>query len=163
MDSKKPVRAGTRASRTALAVAVTMTVCWSSGALGRTQPGPDCGVGAGLEEIRAPAGTLVLTPVDHVPTETDTSELASVELDTATDDNVAPLLDLSPQINETSREIFDEGSDDSRAQELTTSPIAESDEVKNLSELSDESTPVEATVEEDDLPLLRRQMYRIDI
>lgn len=164
MDSKTPVSTETRAARAALGVVIVATACWSSSALGRTQPGTDCG--SSLQALAAPIDTLVLTPVDHVPTEPGVSELDAINLEDATSDTGTPHLNLTPRVNDTLREIFDgdpDRSGDQAVQDVVTSPVAEFEDIENLSELPKNTSPVDSAVEDDDLPLLRRQMYRIDI
>ena len=168
MESKKPARSGTRARQATLAVAMITSACWSANAVARTQSEADCGARASLESITIadPVESLVLVPVDHVPTETDVSDIEAIHLQKATGDTGTPLLNLTPHVNNTLREVFGgdtEEVDETTINEVSSSPVAEHDDVKNLSELVDESTTDEAPGEDDDLALLRRQMYRIDI
>ena len=163
MDSRKPVSSETRARRAALVAAAAATAIWSGSALGRTQPDGDCIPADSLQGLNAPIESLQLEPVDHVPTEPAVPELADIDLESVTGDIGTPLLKLEPKVSEALREIFEAGQDDSAIPELATSPVADSDDVMNLSELNDDATPVDSEVEEDELSLLRRQMYRIDI
>ena len=165
MDSKKPVRNGTRARRAALVAAAAATAIWSGGALGRTQTdGPDCdrNPAASLQALNPPIEVLVLKPVDHVPTDSDVSEISDIDLENVAGDTGTPLLKLEPQVSEALREIFD-AEQDAGTPEIATSPVADYEDVKNLSELNEDAAPGDAEVEENELSLLRRQMYRIDI
>lgn len=163
MDSKKPGRTETRARRAALVAAAAATAIWSSGALGRTQPEGDCIPADTLQGLNAPIESLILEPVDHVPTEAVVPEIADIDLESVTSDIGTPLLKLEPEVSKALRDVFDAGQDDLAIPEVATSPVADSDDVKNLSELNDDVTPADSEVEEDELSLLRRQMYRIDI
>jgi hypothetical protein len=166
VDVKKPARHGTRAAHTTLLITIAATACWSSAALARTQPDPDCGVDASPETLADPVESLILKRVDHVPVEQEVSELEAINLERATGDTGTPLLNLAPRFNDTLREVFGKEAsqeDESEATDVATSPVAEYEDVKNLSELTEEATPIDSTTEEDHLPLLRRQMYRIDI
>ncbi len=166
MDSKNAVSNGTRVRQATIAATLVITACWSAGALGRTQPEADCAADANLYTLSDPADSLVLVPVDHVPTMTDVSDIEAIHLEQATGDTGTPLLNLAPRVNDTLREVFaDDGVQDapSRQSDVSSSPVAEHEEVKNLSELADETSSTDAASEEDDLPLLQRQMYRIDI
>ena len=98
-----------------------------------------------------------------MPTEPAVPELADIDLESVASDVGTPLLKLEPKVSEALREIFDAGQDEATIQEVATSPVADSDDIKNLSELNDDATPADSEVEEDELSLLRRQMYRIDI
>jgi hypothetical protein len=66
------------------------------------------------------------------------------------------------------RDIFEATRETEVAQtatpEASSSPIAETEELPDISELPDNVSPVTTPGDEDiDLPLLQRQMYRIDI
>lgn len=163
MDSRKPVRGETRARRTALVAAAAATAIWSGNALGRTQPDADCNPADTLYGLNAPVESLVIKPADHVPTVRDTAEIADIDFEKVTSDIGTPLLKLEPQVNEALQEIFDAEQDDLAMPDVSTSPVADFDDVKSLSELNEKSAPADADVEQDELSLLRRQMYRIDI
>ena len=163
MDSKKPGRTETRAGRAALIAAAAATAIWSSSALGRTQPDGDCIPADTLQGLNVPVEALVVEPVDHVPTDGVVPEVADIDLEHVTSDVGTPLLKLEPKVSKALREIFAAEQNDLAIPEVSTSPVADSDEVRNLCELNDEATPADSDVEEDELSLLRRQMYRIDI
>lgn len=166
MESDKAVRNGTRVRQATIAAALVATACWSPVALGRTQPDTDCAAGASLDALSDPAESLVLVPVDHVPTVADVSKIESIHLEKATSDTGTPLLNLAPRVNDTLREVFDGDSAQggpSQQPDVSSSPVADHEDVKNLSEITDEARSADDALEGADLPLLRRQMYRIDI
>ena len=166
MDSKKPAGNETRVRRTALVTIIALTAAWSSTALSRTQPATGCDTGNDPLNLPAPVDALVLNTVDHVPTEQDVSDVDSIDIKRVTSDNGAPILNLAPHVNATMHDVFDEdgaASVDEASLEIPISPIAESEELPELSELPNTGTPDGVSAEESDLPLLERQMYRIDI
>ncbi len=166
MESKKAVSKGTRGRQATISAVLVATACWSAGALGRTQPDADCATGTGLDALSDPVDSLVLAPVDHVPTITDIAEIEAIHLEKATGDTGTPLLNLTPQVSDTLREVFAGDSQQeagSQPPEVSSSPVAEHEDIKNLSDMADEARSADTVPEEDDLPLLRRQMYRIDI
>ncbi|MDH3439660.1 MAG: hypothetical protein OEM63_02825 [Gammaproteobacteria bacterium] len=166
MDSIKPSGNETRVRRTALVIGIALAAAWSGTALSRTQPAADCGAGSDLLNLSAPVETLVLDTVDHVPTEPDVLDLDSIDIKGVTSDSGAPTLNLAPRFNDTMHDIFDEDSAasvDDTSLEIPVSPIAESEEIPDLSELPESGSADGVSTEESDLPLLERQMYRIDI
>jgi len=145
---------------------IALTAVWSSNALSRTQPAAECDEGTELQTLTAPVESLVLTRVDHVPTEQDVSDLKSIDIEKVSRDTGTPLLDLAPRVNDALRGIFDDNGEnlvDGTSLEISVAPIAESEDVPDLSELADDTAPDGASLEDSDLPLLERQMYRIDI
>jgi len=166
VDVRKPVASRNRATPAALLIAFVVSVCWSGATLARTQPESESGVETSLDGIAGPV-SLVVKTVDHVPVEQEVSDLEDINIERATGDTGTPLFNLTPRFNETLREVFgrDEADQegDSQATDVATSPLAEYEDIKGPSELADDVAPVDSNTEEDDLPLLRRQMYRIDI
>lgn len=166
MDSKKPSGNEARVRRIALATVIALTAAWSSNALSRTQPAANCDTGHDLQNLTAPVDTVILQRVDHVPIEQDGSDLQSMDIDRVSGDTSTPLLNLAPHVNETLQGIFeDDGSAllEETTLEIQVSPVAESEEIPDLSELPDDGVADGTVVEDSDLPLLERQMYRIDI
>lgn len=166
MDSKKPSGNEARIRRIALATVIALTAAWSGNALSRTQPATNCDAGHDLQDLTAPVNNFVLKPVDHVPTEQGVSDLKSIDIDRVAGDTGTPLLNLAPHVNDTLQAIFeDDGSSllEEASLEIQVAPIAESEEIPDLSELPDTDTPEGTSEKESDLPLLERQMYRIDI
>ena len=166
MDSNSPPGNETRVRRAALVTVIALTAAWSSVALSRTQPAPDCDGGNDIKHLSAPAPALVLDTVDHVPIEPAAADLDSIDIENVARDTGTPLLNLAPGVNDAMREIFDGDNAaliDAAALEIPVSPIAESEETPDLSELPDNGTTDGAPAEESDLPLLERRMYRIDI
>jgi hypothetical protein len=169
VDLKKPSRAGTRPTPlAAVASMLALAACWSSAAYSRTPNDADCDeVAKSLQSLDAASETLTLTRVDHVPIPADSSRLAA-EPAAASGDHATPLLDLTPRAADALRDIFEATRETEVAQtatpEASSSPIAETEELPDISELPDNVSPVTTPGDEDiDLPLLQRQMYRIDI
>ena len=85
---------------------------------------------------------------------------------TVSGDSATPLLYLTPRVNNALRDIFANGpeldiaADQSR---FPSSPIAETEDPADMSELTEDALPTIEVKEEIDLPLLQRQMYRTDI
>lgn len=166
MDSNSPSGNETRVRRAALVVIIALTAAWSSSALSRTQPATGCDGRHDLQHLSAPMDALVLDTVDHVPTEPSVSDLDSLDIETVARDPGTPLLTLAPNVNAAMRDIFETGNAaaaDETSPEIPVSPVAESEEIPDLSELPETGTTDGVPEGESDLPLLERRMYRIDI
>jgi hypothetical protein len=166
LDSKQPSGNEARIKRIALASVLALTTAWSSNALSRTQPAAECAADVDLQTLTAPIEPLVLKKVDHVPTETDVASVDSIDIERVTADTSTPLLNLAPRTDEAIRSIFADDSAElakETAGKIQVSPVAESEPVPDLSELPDDGSGEDVSVDESDLPLLERQMYRIDI
>jgi hypothetical protein len=134
--------------------------------MGRTQAEADCNeVARDLQRLEAPTEPLAITRVDHVTIEPNAADLASSEPEEIEDDTATPLLKLAPRVSNALRDIFDEQDRVTEASlEFQASPLAESEEIPDISELPVENSPESQNEDEIELPsLLQRQMYRIDI
>ena len=154
--------------RTVLALAATLAAFWSGAAFARTQAAPDCAEMAKyLESLDTPPRTLAVNDVDHVVVQRDgTAQLEDDGVDVSTIDLSTPHLKLGPRVSNALQDIFGHGgkaSFDKALGEVTVSPVAETEDVPELSELSVEPDTAGEADEEIDLPLLQRQMYRTDI
>lgn len=166
MDSNLPSGNETRVRRAALVTIIALSAAWSSAALSRTQPATDCNGENDLQTLSAPVDALVLDTVDHVPTEPNVSDLDGVDIDTVARVPGTPLLNLAPSVNIAIRDIFEADNAapaDETSLEIPVSPVAESEELPDLSELPETATNDGVAEEESGLPLLERRMYRIDI
>jgi len=168
VDSKSAQQSDTGTGYIAVMATLLLAVCWSASALGRTHGEVDCNDAARrLQEPGTPVESLALRQVDHVLAEPDVD---AFELKTAADNVATPLLDLKPSVTSSLHDIFDDNrhaamTDTVRA--IPASPLAESgksEEVPDIAELPGETEPsFQQLEEENDLPLLQREMYRIDI
>lgn len=163
MDSKSPPKG--RTGSTALSAALLMIVAtsWSGTALARTQTESDCDrVARALNALDAPAETLGIRSVDHVPIQSESAALDEIDLD---EEPTAPMLRLAPRVSNALRNVFDDGeviSVDDTTIEIAVSPVAEREDVKDSSDLITDDAGSD-TEQDDDLPLLQRRMYRTDI
>ena len=161
MDSTHPTR---ERSRALLAASLALALFWSGSSHARTQPETDCtDVAKRLQSLETPADVLATTPIDHVPVLTDAPILAET---VDADDMPTPLISLAPRAESALRDIFD----DTEALEADvvpvvapSSPVAESEDLPDISELPDNVTPMTSGDDEIDLPMLQRRMFRIDI
>ncbi len=168
MDVKYPSRDSNKRMRfAAVAATIALTTCWSSGAYSRTQSDVDCAeVAHNLQSLEIPVKSLSLETVDHVPLINDATAFEAIETDITSTDSAAPLLDLTPRAENALRYIFDDSQQiraTDTAVEISSSPIAETDEIPDISELPRKAVPESVIDEDSDLPLLQRQMYRTDI
>lgn len=159
MDSTHPRR---ERSRALLAASLALALFWSGSSQARTQPETDCtDVAKRLQSLETPADVLATTPIDHVPVLTDTPVLAET---VDADEMPTPLISLAPRAESALRDIFDDAEAADVVPVVTpSSPVAESEDLPDLSELPDNVAPVTTGDDEIDLPMLQRRMFRIDI
>ena len=164
MEDKNPSREG-QLTRNVSIVAITAALAlgFSSAAHSRTQNDVDCFTKAN-ESLPE---TLTISPIDHMPIPNVTTVSAPAAADVAEEEDAsAPLLDLTPRAESTLRDVFeavDYVEPAEAVSELPLSPIAETEELPDVSELPDNVTPVAPIDSDIDLPMLQRQMFRTDI
>lgn len=169
MDSQNPSKGRSRRVALAMSAVALLNAAWSGAALGRTQTESECDrTQRDSETFGAPEIVLQVSSVDHVAIRSDAAAMESSDLESAGDDAAAtPLLRLAPRVSSALRDVFDEGpaTDVVEAtQNVPASPVAESEDVKDVPEsLQDETVPASGQDEDIDLPLLQRRMYRTDI
>lgn len=165
MDSKNPTKGSTW--KVAIGAAVVLAACWSTSAGARTQAESDCNeIARDLQKLEAPVEPLTITNVDHVTIAPNAADLANSEPEASSgDESATPLLKLTPRVNNALRDIFDERREaEETSLELPTSPLAETEEIPDISELPDDSAPASQGEDEIELPsLLQRRMFRTDI
>jgi hypothetical protein len=153
----------------AIAMAGFAALCagWSASAVSATTTEVECdGISADLRTLETPLEAFTVRPVDHVSIDTDpTSNIASLDIAAASSESSAPFLYLTPRVASVLRNIFEatrEFGDEDRRQDVSSSPIAESDSISDVMKLIDESSPA-VPVETMNLPLFQQQMFRTDI
>ena len=147
-----------------LAAGLLLTALWSGSAAARTQSEADCdSVSRELEQLEAPS----ITAVDHGTALVESIELAlPADFATAGKKLPAPLLVLEPRVSSALQGIFDDSlvlAPGSAKIDIAVSPLAETEETVETLDQVEEPSPDTRAEEESDLPLLQRQMYRIDI
>lgn len=152
----------------ALTASATLAAFWSGAAFARTQSDPDrAKITRHLESLDTPARTLAVDDVDHSVVKPDgATQPEDDAVDVSTIDLSTPHLKLGPRVSNALQDIFGRGekaSFDEERIDVPVSPVAESEDVPELSERSVESDATNEASEEIDLPLLQRQMYRTDI
>ena len=159
MDSTHPTR---ERSRALLAASLALALFWSGSSQARTQPEIDCAdVAKRLQSLEAPTDVLATTPIDHVPVLIESPALAET---VDADEMPTPLISLAPRAESALRDIFDDSETvDVVPAVAPSSPVAESEDLPDISELPDNVTPATAGDDEIDLPMLQRRMFRIDI
>jgi len=155
MDSSYPSKRFTRK----VAVTVVLCVGWSVSALSATTTDIDCDGVDRLRALEIPAETYSVRAVDHVAVDTVPSSLDAIDTAEATSETAAPFLYLTPRVASVLRDIFD-ATGEVDDQEVSSSPIAESDTTSDISALMDNAEPAEAEIT---LPVFQQQMFRIDI
>lgn len=168
MDLKNRSRESNCRGHSVAAIA-TLALCaaWSTSAHSRTPTDADCGKAArDLKSLDVPAESLALTQVDHVPIPSASITLTKPDAESVAGEKATPLLDLTPRAESALRDIFDaDRKSDARPMPpaVSSSPIAETEELPDVSELPDNVAPVAPLNQEIELPLLQRRMYRTDI
>jgi len=155
MDSSYPSKRFTRK----VAVTVVLCVGWSVSALSATTTDIDCDGVDRLRALEIPAETYSVRAVDHVAVDTVPSSLDAIDTAEATSETAAPFLYLTPRVASVLRDIFD-ATGEVDDQEVSSSPIAESDTTSAISALIDNAEPAEVEIT---LPVFQQQMFRIDI
>ena len=168
MDLQNPTKGRKATAVLALAAAALVSATWSTAALGRTQTESECDrMVRDLEALDKPAMELAVRAVDHVAIKSDASALDASDLDSKADETATPLLRFAPRVSSALKDVFGEGGVtevEEAILEIPASPIAETEDIKDVSEsLPDESIPVHQPEEGIDSPLLQRRMYRTDI
>jgi hypothetical protein len=154
-------------STVALAAILALFGGWGSSALGATTCTTDCDAATNdLERLEVAVETLSVSPLDLAGIEGEIPGADSAGAVFMSSDAAAPFLYLAPRVASLLREIFDAtGEEISQGdfREVTTSPIAETVDGVDISELLDNAQPKSNLRDETDLPLLQRQMFRTDI
>jgi hypothetical protein len=153
VDSRNPEKGHDRTGKLAIAAMIAVTACWSASALG-------------LQSLEAPVETLSIERVDHVTIQNESTASDTVDIQTISGDSATPLLYLTPRVSNALRDIFATGPEldiASYRSKFPSSPIAETEDPADMSELTEDSLPTIEAEENIDLPLLQRQMYRTDI
>ena len=163
MDSKSPLKGRTCSAALSIALLTIVSTAWSSTALARTQTESDCDrVARALHALDAPAETLGIRSVDHVPIQSESAALDESDLE---EEPTAPMLRLAPRVSNALRNVFDDGeviAVDDTSPDIAVSPVAEREEVKDSADLITDDAGADSE-QDDDLPLLQRRMYRTDI
>jgi hypothetical protein len=163
VEYENPSREGQLTRNVAvLAMAAALALGWSSAAQSRTQNDVDCFANA--EEKMAES--LHVSPIDHMPIPSASKVTSPDAVPAEETDASAPLLDLTPRAASTLRDVFEAVDYVESAEpvvESRLSSIAETEDLPDISELPDNSTPVAPVDADIDLPLLQRQMFRTDI
>lgn len=165
MESKNRKSHGTLLALTA--TATLMALC-SGTAFARTQSSPDCaGIAKQLDSLDIPPRVLAVDDVDLQANQQDsTAPLDASTVDVTTMDLSTPYLRLGPRVSNALQDIFEKSETaafEEESVDVTVSPVAETEDPAELSELPAKSDTVADAEEEIDLPLLQRQMYRTDI
>jgi len=150
-------------------VAATVALCagWSTSALSATTTDIDCDtVARDLRSLEIPVEAFSVSNVDHVSIEPNPSDIELLDVQDASSETAAPFLFLTPRVASVLRDVFDVSRDvrDQRtSSETSSSPVAESERIPDISELLDQSDPSTVTDDEINLPLFQQRMFRTDI
>jgi len=169
VDIKHPSGKITTAGHRLLLVALIAGVGWGASALGATTNKADCDAHVRPADVlESPLAALSITPVDHVSIEVENSTIDELETDQRATDRAAPYLYLTPRVVSVLRDIFDFARDDAEleidvVQDAVSSPLAEAEDETGTTNFRYKALPSPAADEQQDLPLLQRQMFRTDI
>lgn len=164
MDSRKPSSILSSKGLAAIALTIALGAGWSAAAVGATNSDPDCDeLARGLRSLDTPVQTLAANPVDHVTIDSGNRSLDAADLATEPVDSATPFLFLTPRVANVLRDIFGAHDQQYVPDANTDVPYAPVAEFEDVSESVDGSAPASNAKEGTDLPLLQRQMYRIDI
>jgi len=157
-----------KARQSAIVLALTLAILggWSGNALSATTCTSDCDtLTNNLQSPEVPVEALSVSPLDLTAKEVVTSGFDSLEGLALSGESAAPFLYLTPRVASVLQEIFEATRDEVSQPELPSSPVAESEEWVDISELLEDTIPASRsqTESESALPLLQRQMFRTDI
>ncbi len=150
-----------------LAAIVTLCAGWSASALGATTTTTECDdLIRDLRGLEIPVEAFSVKTVDHVSIEPIPSDIELLDAQNASSETVAPFLFLTPRVASVLKDIFDVSralADQDVSSETSSSPIAETDRIPDISELLDRSDPAGAADDAIDLPRFQQRMFRTDI
>lgn len=170
MDSIQP----SRKLKNVVAALAIIILCagWSVSALSATttEVSRDTVV-RDLRSIEIPVEAFSVGSADHVsiepePSNFDPAKFELLDVQDASRETAAPFLYLTPRVASVLRDIFDANRDvidEPDVREISSSPVAESDRIPDISELLDESVPAIDRDNEIDLPRFQQRMFRTDI
>ena len=165
MDSKKRSENESKVKHTALLVTLVLTASWSGSAVASAQLVTECSDTERLHAFIVSAESLALQPVEHIPV-TDVSGLNSNNSGKASRETITSLLNLEPAAIDAIETILKDDEttkDESTGIDIPIAPVADSDDIPDLPVMLDNGVPAGVENEASDMPLLERQMYRIDI
>ena len=163
MEVSRPNSAKFTTGTGLVAVALLLVGTWSPQAFSASWSKSDCPESSDEIQPEMTLDGLTLDPVDHSaiePTHTDIDEAA---IAAATKEQVTPFLYLAPRVASVIKDVFGEAQDKAELEERSSSPLAERDEVTPYPSSVDNNLPENTELDGSSLPLLQRQMYRIDI
>jgi hypothetical protein len=149
-------------------LAATLALCTglSATALGATTTSECDDLISNLRGLEAPVEAFSVTTVDHVSIEPIPSDIELLDAQSASSETAAPFLFLTPRVASVLRDIFDVSSamdDLDASSEASSSPIAETNRIPDISELLDQSDSAGTTDNEINLPRFQQRMFRTDI
>ncbi len=158
-----------KTQRKIAASAAIFALCagWSGSALSATTTAVSCDdLTRDLRSLEIPAGALSVATVDHVTIEPAPSDIELLDAESTPAETAAPFLFLTPRVASFLKDIFEvsgEVEDQDTVGETSSSPVAESERIPDLSELLAEPVPAGARENEINLPLFQQRMFRTDI
>jgi hypothetical protein len=145
-----------------VALTLLMAGTYGSQAFGASWPETNCSESANDAQPEMTLDGLSIDPVDHVTIEPTHSQIDGAALENATEEQITPFLYLAPRVASVVEDVFGEDGDQATA-DSPSSPLAEHEEVTPYPRPVDNEIQDSVDLRESVLPLLQRQMYRIDI
>lgn len=146
-------------------LAIGVTASWSGNAMASAQPTTDYIDTDRFDGFIVSAESPALQLVDHVPAN-DESELESSNSDQDSRATLTSLLDIKPSASDPIESMLDDNEtvrETNTPLNIPSAPLADSDHLPDWSEPSDAGVPTGVEDGDSVIPLLERQMYRIDI
>lgn len=146
-------------------LAIGLTASWSGNAMANTQPTTDCIDTDRFDGFIVSAESPALQLIDHIPTN-DEFELESSNFDKDSKETLTSLLDIKPSASDPTESMLDDNKtvrETDTPLDIPSAPVADSDHLPDWSEPSGAGVPTGVEDGESVIPLLERQMYRIDI
>ena len=163
MEVTRPRFVGFVRSAGLVAVAFFSISTWSPAAYSASWSESDCPETTDEIPPEMTLDGLSLDAVDHSAIEPPGAEIDEAAIADATREQITPFLYLAPRVASVIRNVFGEDQDGAEAEEGPTSPLAERDEVTPYPSSVDNKLSGSGDLDGSSLPLLQRQMYRIDI
>ena len=146
-----------------VAAALILIGTWSPQAFSASWSKSDCPEASDEIQPEMTLDDLALDPVDHPVIDPTSREIDEIDAAGAASEQVTPFLYLAPRVASVLKDVFGEDRDQAEMEESASSPLAERDEVTRFPSSVDSELPEGSDLEGSSLPLLQRQMYRIDI
>ena len=163
MEVAKPVSTNISVSTGLVVLTLLLIGTWSPQAFSASWSKSDCKESAEEIQPEMTLDDLTLDPVDHSAIESASTEIDEGAVADATNEQITPFLYLAPRVASVIKDVFGDHRDHAEPEDGHSSPLAESENGAPYPRPVDSDLPETGELGETSVPLLQRQMYRIDI